>query len=550
MASGATLFEEKGAARASRGSISLPADLMREARGRLAWACFVLAAGFLFARFIPRMIFGGGPIDEYVGDLAAGVAMLFALVLGLVSRGARVATRHLMTWGLVFEVVASVAIAMSEYWSFYSPEYRELEPSIVLTGISWVCVWIVVFPALVPAPSRHAIVATLISAAATPLVFTASSLYHDPAIPNEQLGPVLIYTGINNGVAAGFAVVVSLVVRRLSRKVGEARQLGSYTLVELLGRGGMGEVWRAEHRLLARPAAVKLVRSDALAEPSSGAQAVERFELEAQVTASLVCPHTISLYDFGVAADGRFYYVMELLDGINLEELVARSGPLPPERAVHLLEQACSSLAEAHSHGLVHRDIKPANLFCCRYGLDVDFVKVLDFGVARAIHKASGPLGAKPRLTEARALVGTPAYMAPETVLGEVEPDERADIYALGCVAYWLLTGRVVFEDRSPMKVAIQHVNTPPLAPSRLIDTPIPAELEAVVLACLAKDPAERPPTMTALKQILGRVPQPTPWTAERGAQWWSEHMTSVAAPATHPIGLESTRVARPVVAD
>ena len=551
MASGATLFEEKGAAaRASRGSSSLPADVLHEARGRLAWACFVLAAGFLFARFIPRMIFGGGPVDDVVGDLAGGFAMLFALVLGLVSRWSHVATRRLMMWGLVFEVVASGAIAMSEYWSFYAPEYRALEPSIVLTGISWVCVWIVVFPALVPAPQRQAIVATLVSAAASPLAFVASSLYHDPAIPNEQLGPVVIYTSINNGVAAGFAIVVSLVIRRLSHKVGEARQMGSYTLVELLGRGGMGEVWRAEHRLLARPAAVKLVRADALAEPSSGAQAVERFELEAQVTASLVCPHTISLYDFGVATDGRFYYVMELLDGINLEELVARTGPLPPERAIHLLKQACSSLAEAHSHGLIHRDIKPANLFCCRYGLDVDFVKVLDFGVARAIHTASGPLGGKPRMTAARALVGTPAYMAPEAVLGEVEPDERADVYALGCVAYWLLTGRLVFEDRSPMAVAVQHVNTPPLPPSRRIDTPIPPELEAVVLACLAKDPAERPPTMTALKRILEQVPLATPWTAERGETWWSEHMPSAGTPAPRPIGLESTRVARPVAAD
>jgi serine/threonine-protein kinase len=490
---GETLFEEKGAAeRASRGTSSLPADVLHEARGRLAWACFVLTAGFLFARFIPQLVFGGSPVDESVGDLAAGFAMLFALVLGVVSRGSRFETRHLLTWGLVFEVVASVAIAMSEFWNFYSPQLRELVPAIQLNGISWVCVWIVVFPALVPAPNRYAIVATLLSAATTPLVFVASSLYHDPPIPDEHLGDVLINSAINNAVAAGFAVVVSLVVRRLGRKVGEARQMGSYTLVELLGRGGMGEVWRAEHRLLARPAAVKLVRSDALAEPSSGAQAVERFEREAQVTASLVCP----------------------------------------------------------SQGLVHRDIKPANLFCCRYGLDVDFVKVLDFGVARAIHTASAPLGARPRLTEARALVGTPAYMAPEMVLGEVEPDERADIYALGCVAYWLLTGRMVFEDRSPMKVAIQHVNTSPLAPSRRVDTPIPAELDAVVLACLAKDPAERPPTMIALQQILQRVPQPTPWTAERGAQWWSEHMTSAAAPAAQPVGLESTRVAHPVAAD
>ena len=215
------------------------------------------------------------------------------------------------------------------------------------------------------------------------------------------------------------AYVGARVVYALGTEVTEAREFGSYRLVERLGQGGMGEVWRAQHRLLARPAAIKLIRGSAQANAGASDEAVRRFEQEAQVTARLSSPHTVQLFDFGVADDGRFYYVMELLDGLDLETLVRRHGPLPAERATYLLRQVCHSLAEAESHGLVHRDIKPANLFVCRYGGDCDFVKVLDFGIAKdADHlMETGVIG----LTREHGLRGTPAYIAPEQALGGPE---------------------------------------------------------------------------------------------------------------------------------
>ena len=219
------------------------------------------------------------------------------------------------------------------------------------------------------------------------------------------------------------AYVGARVVYTLGKAVTEARELGSYQLVERLGQGGMGEVWRAQHRLLARPAAIKLIRTGGSAQAPS-AEAVRRFEREAQVTAGLSSPHTVQLFDFGVADDGTFYYVMELLDGLDLETLVRRHGPLPAERAIYLLRQVCHSLAEAESYGLVHRDIKPANLFVCRYGGEYDFVKVLDFGIAKVAQGDDGDTGVI-ELTRDNVVRGTPSYIAPEQALGALQ-DRRA----------------------------------------------------------------------------------------------------------------------------
>jgi serine/threonine-protein kinase len=249
---------------------------------------------------------------------------------------------------------------------------------------------------------------------------------------------------------------------------------------------------------------------------------VQRFEQEAQVTARLTSPHTVHLFDFGVAGDGRFYYVMELLDGLDLETLVRTHGPLPAERVIYLLRQVCHSLAEAASYGLVHRDIKPANLFVCRYGGDYDFVKVLDFGIAKeADHlKETGVIG----LTREHGLRGTPAYIAPEQVLGGSGIDSRADIYAVGCVAYFLLTGQLVFSGDTPMAVVVHHAHTPPIPPSERSELPIPPALDRLVMMCLAKNPAERPQSARQLSQLFADVEGVNPWTEERAQQWWEAH--------------------------
>jgi serine/threonine-protein kinase len=266
--------------------------------------------------------------------------------------------------------------------------------------------------------------------------------------------------------------------------------------------------------------------------------ALARFEREARATAALRSPHTVSLYDFGAADDGAFYYVMELLEGLDLATLVERFGPLPPARAVHLLAQACDSLAEAHAVGLVHRDVKPANIYTCRLGLELDFVKVLDFGLVAGSKFARAPGAA--RLTGQGFIVGTPAFMAPEMV-SEGEVDARADIYALGCVAYWLLTGQQVFESEKPMQVMIDHARSKPVPPSRRYSRPIPPALEEVVMACLAKAPAARPQDALELKRRL-LAAAPEPWTPEHARLWWEVSLPALAT----PVGpFDPTRVPR-----
>ena len=300
----------------------------------------------------------------------------------------------------------------------------------------------------------------------------------------------------------------------------EGLPLGLYRLMEKLGEGGMGEVWRARHQLLARPCAIKLIRPELLGEKSREA-ATERFRLEARTIARLTSPNTVRLYDFGVSETGSFYFVMELLSGMDLASLVHRFGPLPPERVVSILRQACRSLGEAHAAGLLHRDIKPQNMFLCRLGLDFDVVKVLDFGLVKSLDEG------ETQLTAAGTLTGTPGYMPPERVLSATA-DERSDLYSLGCVAYWMLTGQPVFSGE-PMAVLMHHARTAPTPPTAVSEAPIPAYLEEIVLACLEKAPEKRPSSALDLWGRLGEVAFRTEWTSERAEQWWRAHLPDLA---------------------
>jgi serine/threonine-protein kinase len=232
------------------------------------------------------------------------------------------------------------------------------------------------------------------------------------------------------------------------------------------------------------------------------------------------CPHTVELYDFGATDDGAFYYVMELLDGLDAEMLVSTDGPLPAERVVRLWRQVCHSLGEAHQLGLIHRDVKPANVFVCCYGRELDWVKVLDFGLVKAGRERSPDA----RLTADGAIGGTPAFMAPEQVLGDRPIDGRTDLYAAGCLAYWLLTGTLVFEGRTTVETMMMHVQAEPVPPSRRSELAIPAALERAVLACLEKDPDRRPASADALDALLAAIPVDAPWTAARARGWWRAH--------------------------
>jgi DNA-binding NtrC family response regulator len=295
-------------------------------------------------------------------------------------------------------------------------------------------------------------------------------------------------------------------------------RVGSYSLIERLGSGGMGDVWLARHQLLARPAAVKIVREAALGGGEDGHVRRQRFTREAQATSELQSPHTVQLYDFGVTEGGGFYYVMERLRGMDLKRMVERHGPLPPDRVVFLLKQACLSLSEAHALGLVHRDIKPANLFVCRLGSEYDFVKVVDFGVVSRHARETTA-----QITTAGMILGTPAFLAPELMSSQTF-DGRADIYALGCVAFWLLTGRPPFEADDAMSILMHHAQTQAPAPSTMSEERIPPEMDALVLECLEKDPGRRPATADVLWERLDRVPLASQWNQRRARTWWDMH--------------------------
>jgi DNA-binding NtrC family response regulator len=346
-----------------------------------------------------------------------------------------------------------------------------------------------------------------------------------PHIPDELLARLRAYRWPGNmrelrGVLeCALATSPGQVLEIGDQLLDDRARVGSYQLIERLGSGGMGDVWLARHQLLARPAAVKLIRATAGGGyGEEGRARRQRFEREAHATAELQSPHTVQLYDFGVTEAGSFYYVMERLRGMDLQRMVERYGPLPPERAIFLLKQVCRSLSEAHALGLVHRDIKPANLFVCRLGPEHDFVKVLDFGMVSR-HSPD----TQSHVTAAGAILGTPAFLAPELALGSGTFDGRADIYALGCVAFWLLTGQLPFEASDALSLLRHHSATAPTPPSALSEEPIPPELDAVVLACLSKEPANRPASVDLLWERLDRVPAPQ-WDQRRARSWWEQH--------------------------
>jgi serine/threonine-protein kinase len=317
-------------------------------------------------------------------------------------------------------------------------------------------------------------------------------------------------------ISPAFAVVLAYFGARMIYAIGldvsRARLLGAYQLDSRLGAGGMGEVWRASHRMLARPAAVKLIAPRHLGDDTHAV--LTRFEQEAQATALLRSPHTVEVYDFGLSSDGSFYYVMELLDGLDLQKLVDTHGPIPASRVVYILRQVCHSIGEAHAAGMVHRDIKPANIFVCRYGSDFDFVKVLDFGLVK-----TQKLVEDAAVTQKGQFIGTPAFFAPEMAL-DSEIDGRADIYSLGCVAYWLLTGSFVFEADNPMALAAKHLREEPAPPSKRTGIEIPTDLEEVVLDCLRKNPVDRPSSAEELANRLSDCAV-VAWTNQDSHRWW-----------------------------
>ena len=310
------------------------------------------------------------------------------------------------------------------------------------------------------------------------------------------------------------STLASRVIYGLQQRVRDAAEVGQYTLEEKIGEGGMGVVYRARHVLLRRSTAVKLLPPD-----RTGAQNLARFEREVQQTSRLTHPNTVAIYDYGHTADGIFYYAMEYLDGLTLEQLVQHDGPQPPARVAHLLRQACGALAEAHDAGLIHRDVKPANLMLCVRGGIADHLKVLDFGLVKELAKGNDA----PELSTTGTFLGTPLYIAPEAITHPNQVDGRADLYALGAVGYFLLTGTPPFHGVTLIEICSKHLHAAPQPPSARSGQPVPPALDALILRCLAKRPEDRPASAAALAEALEAAPGVPAWTAAEARRWWQE---------------------------
>jgi hypothetical protein len=496
---------------------ALPEDLLREASTRLGILSLVAATLWIVGTILGRVAMRSMPGGESVslgltmGDAIAAVSVLASLLLFAYTRTAKRDPQRILDLGLAYMVFTALALGLT----FHSGPI--LPTLFVIPQISWIGAVILMFSAIVPSTKTKTLLAGLVAASMNPIamLWARAQGYWDFGPASHAL--LMHYPDF---LLVGVAVVISHVVTTLGRQVAKAREMGSYQLGELLGRGGMGEVYKASHRMLARPAAIKLIRPEMLGgtDPAVAARAIARFWREAEAAAQLRSAHTVDLYDFGVTEDQTLYLVMEFLDGMDLESLVREHGPMPAPRVVHVLRQVCDSLEEAHARGLVHRDIKPANIHLGRVGCREDFVKVLDFGLV----KHAGVGAAQSLATIEGVIMGTPAFLAPEMALGD-PIDARADLYALGCVAYYLLTGEQVFTGDTVMKVVSQHLHAVPVPPSKRTELPIPAALEHLVLSCLAKKPEERPRNARQLAQSLATIEGMT-WGEEQANRWWRQH--------------------------
>ena len=507
-------------------------DFVRERLALVGKTLFLVSFGFYLFLLASMVLVGGAPFALVVKGPVAMGHLAGSWTMGLVWLLASRARLSVRSVGALDAIGIVVACGFLSIMTLYQ-EGEILQTLLALT--------VTVMIRAILVPSRPGRTLLLTALAFLPTVVVCIARHHPTALlpgftPAYQKQYMTLNTVLWSVLGTTLATITSRTTYGLRKQVAEANELGQYLLEEKIGGGGMGEVWRARHRLLIRPAAIKLIR------PQTGGDSellLRRFEREARATAALRSPHTVQLYDFGRTEDGRLYYVMELLDGLDLDTLVRQYGPLPAERVVHILRQVCSSLQDAHDNGLVHRDIKPANVVVSRAGTTFDFAKVLDFGLVKldtAGRRGSGAEGQwDVKLTTEGSTSGTPAFMAPETVLGVADTDHRVDLYALGCVAYWLLTGKLIFEGRSAVEVMFHHANTPAPRPSTRSELPIPASLEDLLMECLEKDPARRPASAEAVSTRLDGVAVESPWTVERAERWWATH---------RPVPADARRVA------
>ncbi len=499
-------------------------------RSRLRASAFVLLVGF--GVFLVRHIVGvlmGEPL--YPVLLGFHVLVVVVLAVGAMPlcrqcpismRKLRVA--ELVTFGLpgLFFLALQHRVILSDVWR-----------GVVPPPMSFWLLLIFTYAMFIPNTWRRAAPVVGAMAIAPVLLIVAMALL-DPAVAQTISADDYMQHILVMAVAAVAAVFGIHLINALRREAFEAKQLGQYRLVRRLGEGAMGEVYLAEHRMLKRPCAVKLIRPSLAGDP----HVLSRFEREVQMTARLSHWNTVEIYDYGRTEDGIFFYVMEHLSGLSLEELLRRHGPLPAERVVHLVRQVCQALREAHGIGLIHRDIKPGNIFVAEIGGVYDVAKVLDFGLVKPM--AETPAA---HLTQEGTISGTPLFMSPEQARGLSDVDARSDIYSLGAVAYTLLAGRPPFDMPSPLDVIIAQARDE-VAPVSRFRSDVPADVEQVILRCLAKSPADRFQDADGLERALADCSVADQWTRACARRWWQEHEPSAAAPIqlrdAGPVSLEA----------
>jgi len=508
-------------------SRALPDDLLLAASLRLGVMSVLFAAlwflGTAMGHIAGHVLFPDNK-NWFLPDATDAIAVISVVVSLALYRYTRRPNRNpqsVLDLGLWYLGYTALALGLTFHVGGPPPDYH------ILPEISWIGAVVLMYAAIIPTAPKKMFVAGLIAVSMNPLSMLILGRVKDGwSFGSPWLALVMHQPDL---LLVGAAVVISHVVTKLGQQVTKARELGSYQLGELLGRGGMGEVYKATHRMLARPAAIKLIRPEMLGavDDEAAKLAVTRFKREAEAAANLRSQHTVELYDFGVTADGTLYLVMEFLEGMDLETLVSERGALSTGRIIHILRQVCESLIEAHAIGLVHRDIKPANIHVGRVGLHHDFVKVLDFGLVKEVSSAS--IGDSMSTIPGQMALGTPGYMAPEMALGE-PIDGRADIYAVGCVAYYLVTGETVFEADTALQMIAKHLQSSPIPPSQRTDKPVSPELERLILKCLAKEPSARPQTAVQLAQALEFITADR-WGEEEARRWWETNGRS-AVPA------------------
>ena len=470
----------------------------------------LFCTGLFFAFNLLQTLTAEQPLSHWVTDRAnqvhLGSCLVFALIWQVCRRG-RIRRPMLATIDLVGVLIVAITIGMT-----YTPEtlmkYRDHN------GLAALAVTLFARSFIVPSRPRQTFVIGLL--AALPLIFA----YHSglSRVDGDRfVGPSVSFStstlAIWCVVIVLTATVSSWIVYGLQNRVREAKQLGQYTLDYRIGRGGMGEVYRARHALLRRPTAVKILQAD-----KAGARNLARFEREVQLTSLLTHPNTIAIYDYGHSPDGTFYYAMEFLEGLDLEDLVKHDGPLPPGRVIHILRQIASSLVEAHENQLIHRDIKPANIILCERGGQSDFVKVLDFGLVKSLDPAEDT-----GVSVANTITGSPLYLSPESIGKPSEVDGRSDIYSVGAVGYFLLTGKHLFDSTNVLEIIGHHLHTTPLPPSRRLDGAVPEDLERVLLSCLEKEREKRPADARRLLEELADCQDANHWTSGDAEDWWRQ---------------------------